>query len=71
VVSAHQTTRNLQNPTPKVSIILLKVTVSKAGDAWQVTDIGPETGTNSPAAQQLPVPDPAAVSAPAIPAPPR
>ena len=31
VVSAHQTTRNLQNPTPKVSIILLQVTVNKAG----------------------------------------
>jgi Mce-associated membrane protein len=44
VVSAHQTTRNLQNPTPKVSIILLQVTVNRAGNAWQVSDIGPKPG---------------------------
>ncbi|WP_233211488.1 hypothetical protein [Mycobacterium sp. shizuoka-1] len=54
VVSAHQTTRNLQNPTPKVSIILLRVTVNKVGDGWQVTDIGPKTGTKAPEEQQLP-----------------
>ena len=54
VVSAHQTTRNLQNPTPKVSIILLRVTVNKVGNAWQVTDIGPKTGTKAPEEQQIP-----------------
>ncbi|WP_006245958.1 hypothetical protein [Mycolicibacterium tusciae] len=63
VVSAHQTTRNLQNPTPKVSIILLQVTVHKVGDTWQVSDIGPKTGTNPPVEQQIP-------ALPAAPAPP-
>ena len=48
VVSAHQTTRNRQNPTPKVSIILLQVTVNKVGNAWQVCDIGPKTGAHDP-----------------------
>ncbi|MCV7347769.1 hypothetical protein [Mycolicibacterium rhodesiae] len=74
VVSAHQTTRNLQNPTPKVSIILLRVTVNKAGNGWQVTDIGPKTGTKAPEEQQLPgaapaPPAPGAAPAPAKPAP--
>lgn len=68
VVSAHQTTRNLQNPTPKVSIILLQVTVNKAGNAWQVCDIGPKTGTRPPIVDQLP---PAEPPAPAKPAPTR
>ena len=54
VVSAHQTTRNLQNPTPKVSIILLRVTVNNVGNGWQVTDIGPKTGTKSAEEQQIP-----------------
>jgi Mce-associated membrane protein len=58
VVSAHQTTRNLQNPTPKVSIILLQVTVHKVDGVWQVSDIGPKTGTNPPVEQQLPTPPP-------------
>ncbi len=58
VVSAHQTTRNLQNPTPKVSIILLQVTVHKVDGGWQVSDIGPKTGTNPPVEQQLPTPPP-------------
>jgi len=71
VVSAHQTTRNLQNPTPKVSIILLQVSVSKVGNAWQVSDIGPKTGTHPPVEQQLPAPEPPAAPAPAKPAPPR
>ncbi|MGV0578076.1 hypothetical protein ABQE57_06065 [Mycolicibacterium elephantis] len=77
VVSAHQTTRNLQNPTPKVSIILLRVTVHKAGDAWQVADIGPESGSKRPVAQQIPMIEPPAASgpapgpAPAEPSPPR
>ncbi|BBX06632.1 hypothetical protein MAIC_14350 [Mycolicibacterium aichiense] len=74
VVSAHQTTRNLQNPTPKVSIILLRVTVTKVGNGWQVTDIGPKTGTKAPEEQQLPgaappPPAPPAGPAPAAPAP--
>jgi len=65
VVSAHQTTRNLQNPSPKVSIILLRVTVNKVGDAWQVSDIGPKTGTQRPVEQQIP-----AAETPPAPAPP-
>jgi Mce-associated membrane protein len=81
VVSAHQTTRNMQNPTPKVSIILLQVTVNKVGNAWQVTDIGPKTGSRPAVEQQLPAPEPPAgpgpapaptpAPAPAKPAPPR
>ena len=73
VVAAHQTTRNLQSPTPKVSIILLQVTLNKVGDAWQVSDIGPKTGTKAPEEQQLPgamapaaPPAPGAPSAPAL-----
>jgi serine/threonine-protein kinase len=46
VVSAHQTTRNLENPTPKTSIILLQVTVSEVGNAWLVSDVGPKTGAH-------------------------
>jgi Mce-associated membrane protein len=73
VVSAHQTTRNLQNPTPKVSIILLQVTVNKAGNAWQVSDIGPKTGSHPPVEDQIPPPEPppAPAPAPAKPAPKR
>ncbi|WP_333891655.1 hypothetical protein [Mycolicibacterium gadium] len=71
VVAAHQTTRNLQNPTPKVSIILLEVTVHKVSDTWQVSDIGPKAGANPPVAQQIPTPPPPAGSAPAEPTPPR
>ncbi|WP_396926698.1 hypothetical protein [Mycolicibacterium sp.] len=68
VVSAHQTTRNLQNPTPKVSIILLRVTVNKVGNGWQVTDIGPKTGTKPAEEQQLPgAASPAAPGAPPAP----
>jgi Mce-associated membrane protein len=54
VVSAAQTTRNLQNPKSRVSVILLQVTVNKTSDKWQVSDIGPKTGSHpapdSPAA---------------------
>jgi Mce-associated membrane protein len=71
VVSAHQTTRNLQNPTPKVSIILLQVTVNKVGDTWQVSDIGPKTGTNPPVEQQIPALAPPAAPAPTKPTPQR
>jgi Mce-associated membrane protein len=65
VVSAHQTTRNLQNPTPKVSIILLQVTVNRAGNAWQVSDIGPKTGSHPPIEDQIPPPEPAPAPGPA------
>jgi Mce-associated membrane protein len=58
VVSAHQTTRNLQNPTPKVSIILLQVTVNKAGNTWQVSDIGPKTGAHPRVEEQIPPAEP-------------
>lgn len=58
VVSAHQTTRNLQNPTPKVSIILLQVTVNKVGTTWQVSDIGPKTGSHPPIEEQIPPAEP-------------
>ncbi|ORV43931.1 hypothetical protein AWC00_09645 [Mycobacterium conspicuum] len=71
VVSAHQTTRNLQNPTPKVSIILLQVTVNKVGNAWQVSDIGPKTGAHPPVEQQLPPAGPPPPPAPTKPAPKR
>ncbi|WP_156689033.1 hypothetical protein [Mycobacterium sp. Marseille-P9652] len=69
VVSAHQTTRNLQNPTPKVSIILLQITVNRAGNAWQVSDIGPKAGAHPPVEEQLPPPEP--LPAPGKPAPKR
>jgi len=65
VVSAHQTTRNLQNPTPKVSIILLRVTVTRVDSGWQVTDIGPKTGTKAAEEQQIP-----GAAPPGAPAPP-
>lgn len=71
VVSAHQTTRNLQKPTPKVSIILLQVTVHKVGDTWQVSDIGPKTGTNTPVEQEIPALPPPAAPAPTKPTPQR
>ncbi|MGA7054198.1 MAG: hypothetical protein WBZ37_23595 [Mycobacterium sp.] len=79
VVSAHQTTRNLQNPTPKVSIILLQVTVNKVANAWQVSDIGPKTGVHPPVEQQIPAqpsaspasPAPSLAPSPAKPAPKR
>ena len=75
VVSASQTTRNLQNPEPRVSIVLLQITVNKAGDVWQVSDIGPKTGSKPANANQvLPTrPGPPAVPGPApgAPTPPR
>ncbi len=49
VVSAAQTTRNLQNPKSRVSLILLQVTVNKVGERWQVSDIGPKTGSHTSA----------------------
>ncbi|OHT81486.1 hypothetical protein BKG68_21270 [Mycobacteroides saopaulense] len=41
VVTAGQTIRNLQNPEPRVSTLVLQITVDKNGDTWQITDIGP------------------------------
>ncbi len=64
VVSAHQTTRNLQNPTPKVSIILLQVTVNNVGNIWQVSDIGPKTGSHPPVEEQIPPAEPPPAPAP-------
>ena len=64
VVSASQTTRNLQNPEPRVSIILLQITVNKAGDTWQVSDIGPKTGSQAANAEQVLTPKPGTAPVP-------
>ena len=64
VVSASQTTRNLQNPEPQVSIILLQITVNKVGDIWQVSDIGPKTGSQAANAEQVLAPKPGTAPAP-------
>lgn len=56
VVSAYQTTRNLQNPEPRISAMLLQVTVDKVGDAWQVSDIGPKAGSKPPDTEHAPLP---------------
>ena len=71
VVSASQTTRNLQNPEPRVSIILLQITVNKVGDTWQVSDIGPKTGSQAANAEQVLAPKPGAAPVPPAPAPPK
>lgn len=65
VVSAAQTTRNLQNPKPRVSLILLQITVNKVDGSWQVSDIGPKTGSHAGNADQLPPPVPSPAPAPA------
>ncbi|MGV0737015.1 hypothetical protein ABQF35_09440 [Mycobacterium syngnathidarum] len=54
VVSASQTTRNLQRPQERVSLILLQVTMNKVGDTWEVADIGPKTGTQASGPGSLP-----------------
>lgn len=64
VVSAAQSTRNLQNPQLQMSVILLQITVTKVGDTWQVSDIGPKTGT-PPVTGALPAPPPPLAPAPA------
>lgn len=58
VVSTYQTTRNVQNPEPRVSVMLLQVIVNKVGDKWQVSDIGPKPGSQAPNADQVPLPVP-------------
>lgn len=60
VVSAAQTTRNLQNPKSRVSLILLQVTVNRTGDKWQVSDIGPKAGSHANADPMSP-PEPGPV----------
>lgn len=67
VVSAYQTTRNLQNPEPRVSVMLLQVIVNKVGDTWQVSDIGPKPGSHTPTEGQSPLPE--LGSGPSAPAP--
>ncbi|OHV01576.1 hypothetical protein [Mycobacterium talmoniae] len=67
VVSAYQTTRNLQNPEPRVSVMLLQVTVNKVGDTWQVSDIGPKPGSHTPAEGQGVLPELSPAPAPATP----
>lgn len=54
VVSASQTTRNLQNPQPRVSPIILQVVVNKIGNTWQIADIGPKTGGKPAPGEQAP-----------------
>lgn len=58
VVSAYQTTRNLQKPESRVSVMLLQVIVNKVGDTWQVSDIGPKAGSKPATADQIPLPKP-------------
>lgn len=57
VVSAYQTTRNLQNPEPRVSVMLLQVIVNKVGDTWQVSDIGPKPGSHAATEGLAPLPE--------------
>jgi Mce-associated membrane protein len=70
VISASQKTRNLQNPEPRVSITLLQVTVNKVDGAWQVSDIGPKTGSQA-AADPLPPVQPGPAPIPPTKTPPR
>lgn len=69
VVSAAQTTRNMQNPKPRETLILLQVTINKVADGWQVSDIGPKTGSRPGEPDQLTPPAPGAPSAAPEPAP--
>lgn len=69
VVSAAQTTRNMQNPKPRESLILLQVTVNKVADGWQVSDIGPKTGSRPAGPDQPTPPVPGAPPAAPEPAP--
>jgi Mce-associated membrane protein len=58
VVSAYQTTRNPRDPEPRISVMLLQVSVGKVGDTWQVSDIGPKAGSKPPDAEHPPPPEP-------------
>jgi len=55
VVAASQTTRNVQRPQERASLILLQITLNKAGDKWQISDIGPKTGAQKPEAGPAPL----------------
>ncbi|MFV8177141.1 hypothetical protein [Mycobacteroides chelonae] len=76
VVTTRQTTRNVQNPEPRATTLVLQITVKKDGDNWQVTDIGPKnansTGTIMHPGDQKLLPDetapaPGKAPAPALP----
>lgn len=47
VVTTRQTTRNVQNPEPRATTLVLQITVKKDGDGWQVTDIGPKNANST------------------------
>ncbi|WP_100470217.1 hypothetical protein [Mycobacteroides abscessus] len=47
IVTTRQTTRNVQNPEPRATTLVLQITVKKDGDAWQVTDIGPKNASST------------------------
>ncbi|TEA08563.1 hypothetical protein [Mycobacteroides salmoniphilum] len=47
VVTTRQTTRNVQNPEPRATTLVLQITVKKDGDGWQVTDIGPKNASST------------------------
>lgn len=72
VVSAAQTTRNLQRPTPRVSVILLQINIAKAGGNWQVSDIRrANAGGQATGGDQLPAPEPEPAPTPPAPKPKR
>ncbi|MUM19774.1 hypothetical protein FZI91_05055 [Mycobacterium sp. CBMA271] len=47
VLTTRQTTRNVQNPEPRVTTLVLQVTMNKQGETWQVSDIGPMNGSGA------------------------
>ncbi|MDM2419917.1 hypothetical protein [Mycobacteroides abscessus] len=47
VVTTRQTTRNVQNPEPRATTLVLQITVKKEGDGWQITDIGPKNASST------------------------
>lgn len=49
VVTANQTTKNLQSPQLRTEPIVLQVTVGKSDATWQVADIGPKEGAKAAA----------------------
>lgn len=61
VVTTRQTTRNVQNPEPRATTLVLQITVKKDGNGWQITDIGPKnassTGTIMHPGDQKLIPD--------------
>ncbi|MFY2861616.1 hypothetical protein ACOJVU_18190 [Mycobacterium sp. THU-M104] len=69
VVAAAQTTRDMQSPKPRESLTLLQVTINKVADGWQVSDIGPKTGSRPAEPDPLTPPVPGAPSSAPEPAP--